>query len=109
MVKKDLSKGFSLCVCAWGHSRSVCLTRVLHEKGYQAVACGCHSSPAALAAIAKEAEHIFILQGSMLGSIPLDQQHKVIVVDVGPDRWVNPYNQELHQILQKLVYETCGV
>jgi len=82
---------------------------VLHEKGYEAVACGCHSSPTALRALAKEASTIFILQGSMLDNIPEEERHKVVVVDVGPDRWVNPYNQELRKILQELVFDTCGV
>ena len=105
----DLSRGFSLCVCQWGHSRSVCLTRVLHEKGYQAVACGVSGCPEAIRELSRAASHIFLLQPHFLDAIPYEERDKVIIVDVGPDRWVNPYNQELHQILKKLVFEKCGV
>lgn len=106
---RDLTKKFSLCVCQWGHSRSVCLTRVLHEKGLQAVACGVSGSSEAVAYLAKEAGTIFLLQPHFVTAIPESERYKVVLLDVGPDRWVNPYNQELHGILKQMLLEKCGV
>lgn len=106
---RDLTKNFSLCVCQWGHSRSVCLTRVLHEKGLQAVACGVSGSPDAVTHLSQAAGTIFLLQPQFIHHIPESERYKVVVLDVGPDRWVNPYNQELHGILKQMLLEQCGV
>jgi len=94
-----------LCVCQYGHSRSVCLTRVLHAKGYQAIAAGAHTSPDAIHWNAMWADHIVLLQPHFISAVPNGCRDKVVVFDVGPDRWSNPYNKELYDILTKHVEE----
>lgn len=95
-----------LCVCQYGHSRSACLCRVLHGKGQQAVACGWGTAPDAIPALGVWADHILLLESHFLNFIPPDLRHKVITLDVGRDRWSNPYHPELHAMLERMVAES---
>jgi hypothetical protein len=100
-----------LCICQYGHSRSVACCRVLHGQGQTAVAAGWSTSGDAIAVLSRWADAICLVSGvDGLTQIPYDQRHKVHNLDVGPDRWSNPYNQELQEILrQKLAAEFPGV
>lgn len=88
-----------LCICQYGHSRSVALCRVLHGRGFKAVAAGVSTAGDGLAHIAAWADVICVLQPSFSAHVPEEHRHKIRDFDVGPDRWSNPYNQELLSIL----------
>jgi len=88
-----------LCVCQYGHSRSVALTRVLHHEGHHAVAVGWQTSGTSLSLLAAWADKIFVLEGWFAKFVPEEHRHKVVAFDVGPDRWSNPYHPDLSQTL----------
>lgn len=92
-----------LCVCQYGHSRSVCLTRVLHGRGDEAVAVGWMTSGSALDGLAEWADTICVLEAAYASHVPSRHLRKVVVLDVGRDRWSNPYHPELFSILSDLV------
>ncbi len=93
-----------LCVCQAGHSRSVALTRLLHSRGKEAIACGWHTSPSTLADLSCMADCIFVMQAKFIEAIPTEYRHKVDThFDVGPDRWSNPYHPELASILKTMI------
>jgi hypothetical protein len=92
-----------LCVCQYGHSRSVALCRVLHGLGLQAVACGFATAPDALPALAAWADVVALLTPEAAPLIPAAHRHKVADFNVGPDRWSNPYHPELRAILASMV------
>jgi hypothetical protein len=92
-----------LCICQYGHSRSVALTRVLHGKQVGAVAVGYATNGGALALLAAWADVIAVMQPEYSQYVPEEFRHKITNhFDVGPDRWSNPYNQELLNILMGL-------
>ena len=96
----------ALCVCHYGHSRSVALVRVLHGIGIEAVAAGAHTAGSRfLKMMSEEATHIFIMEPGYLEQIPYEDRDKVVCLNVGPDRWSNPYNQELLALCKKLLEE----
>lgn len=92
-----------LCICQWGHSRSVALARVLHGRGEAAVAIGAGSSGDAIIPLSAWADRIALLEPGFKRYVPEEHWHKVVNFNVGPDRWSNPYNQELLAILSKMV------
>lgn len=92
---------FFLCVCQYGHSRSVALCRALHARNMRAVAAGTATAGIALALLAEESQSIFLLDDSLRDKIPKEYQHKIVSFHVGADRWVNPYHPELRDILDK--------
>ena len=101
-----------LCVCQYGHSRSVALARVLHGCGETAVAIGWHTSGNAIGCLGEWADKIIVLQSDFLRFIPHQFLSKVVPVDqfdVGPDRWVNPYHAELNAILRERVQQHFGL
>ncbi len=92
-----------LCICQWGHSRSVALCRVLHGLGHGAVAIGECSNGGAIHPLSEWADKILVLQPMFADAVPQQHRVKIIDFDVGPDRWSNPYNQELLEILRQMV------
>ena len=97
----------ALCVCHYGHSRSVALVRVLHGKGIEAVAAGAFTAGSQfLRAACEQATHIFVMEPHFLEQIPHEERDKVVCLNVGPDKWSNPYNQELLALCEKLLEET---
>jgi hypothetical protein len=94
-----------LCVCQWGHSRSVALCRVLHHHGHVAIAVGIQRSGDGLTVLSDWADHILTLETGFAEFIPPQYRHKVIDFHVGPDRWSNPYNQELLKLLEGMARE----
>lgn len=98
-----------LCVCQYGHSRSVALARVLHGCRQTAVACGHATAGTALPVLCGWADKILILDDGFRGHIPKEHWHKVVSMHVGPDRWVNPYHPELNAMLTEMVEKRLGL
>lgn len=94
-----------LCVCQYGHSRSVAACRAFHARGVPTVACGVATSGSALTVLAEWADRICVLDDALSGAIPLTYRDKIVSLHVGPDRWVNPYNAELREIIETLIDE----
>lgn len=98
-----IAKPLYLCICQYGHSRSVALARVLHSFKQEAIAAGVGTSGAWLETLCHHADRILILETTFLNYIPKLHQWKVMPFHVGPDRWVNPYNPELNAMLRDMV------
>jgi hypothetical protein len=91
-----------LCVCQYGHSRSAAMAMVWHKLGHQAVAVGVRTSPSALDHLSDWADWICLMQPNFADWV--QNRHKSAVVDfnVGADIWANPYNEELHAMLEPM-------
>lgn len=92
-----------LCVCQYGHSRSVCLSRVLHGMGHSAVATGWSTCGDAIIPLSEWADLILLVCGHAVHRIPPGNRFKCVDMTVGPDRWQNPYSPELTELFQKLL------
>lgn len=90
-----------LCICRYGHSRSVALCRVLHEKGFQAVAAGLYTGHESFEVLSEWADKILIMVDGV--NIRAAEQHKIVDFNIGPDIWSNPYSQQLLAILKDKV------
>lgn len=94
-----------LCVCQYGHSRSVALARRLHARHVPAIACGVATAGPWLFPLCDWASHVLLLDDALRGAIPAASVAKVVSFNVGPDRWVNPYHPELADVLEKMIDE----
>jgi len=92
-----------LCVCKYGHSRSVAATRLLHRHGLEAIACGWHTNPKLLLQLCDMADRIIVLEASYRAYIPLHHWEKLSICDVGADKWRNPYDDELIELLKPMI------
>lgn len=81
------------------------MARELHKRKHAAVAIGAHSSGDAVSILAAWADTIFVLQPGYMNYVPLEHIGKVVVMDVGPDKWVNPYHPELAALLDQMLKE----
>jgi hypothetical protein len=96
-----------LCICQYGHSRSVALARVLHGMGYEAIPIGYGTSPSSIDPLGEWADMILIVDRGawFLVNSATQLKNKSHDFDVGPDRWVNPYHPELQTIFEAMVKE----
>lgn len=92
-----------LCICQYGHSRSVALAREFHRRGLVAVAMGHGTGGDAIVPLSEWADVICLMTPDFAFRVPDNQRHKIVNFDIGPDRWSNPYNQELAGILKERV------
>lgn len=92
-----------LCVCQYGHSRSVALARRLHARHVPAIACGVSTAGPWLIPLTDWASHVLLLDDALRGAIPAAHGGKVVSFHVGPDRWVNPYHPELAALLETMI------
>lgn len=86
-----------LTICEYGNSRSVGLAFLLKTKyGREAIACGilC-TSPDTFDMLCNWADNIIITYAPIEGSINDKYKHKVLVWDVGHDRYFIPPVKEL--------------
>lgn len=90
-----------LCICTYGHSRSVGACRVLHKHGHEAVAAGASTGSTAIPVLAEWADKIVCMVPEGVYLIKtVENLAKVVECDIGPDRWSNPYNQEMLAIIE---------
>jgi hypothetical protein len=89
-----------LCVCDGGNVRSHALAYVLHDlRGHEAIAVGrLRVSAETLLMLCRWADRIVLMQNCMMESIPDDFRGKVLVTDVGPDRFGIYIHPELLQM-----------
>jgi hypothetical protein len=91
-----------LCLCQYGHSRSVACCRVLQARGHEAVAVGFGTARSAIPLLAEWADVIVLMEASYAKYVPVSALPKSVTFDVGPDRWSNPYNEELQGIIRTM-------
>ena len=85
-----------LCLCRGGNVRSVCLAWHLKDRGHEAISAGFdYLSADTLSMLFNWADKIVVMQPEFSGLIPLELTHKVMICDVGEDRYGNPMNREL--------------
>ncbi len=95
-----------LCICQYSHSRSVGLARCLHAIGISAVAIGWATNGGAIVPLSEWADVIALMTPEAMGQIPFIYQEKVTThFDIGPDKWSNPYSQDMLHLLQTKVQE----
>ncbi len=89
-----------LTICEWGAVRSVACEHALKEMGHDAMAVGWHTtSRHILQCLCRWSEAICVMEGWMIEYVPDEFRDKVRVIDVGPDHWHNPFDQELRAII----------
>jgi hypothetical protein len=78
-----------LCVCDGGNVRSHALAYVLHDlKGHEAIAVGrIRVSAETMDMLCGWADRVVLMQPHMMESIPESHRRKVLVTDVGVDRF----------------------
>lgn len=85
-----------LCICTYGHSRSVAMARVLHHNSLQAVAMGTATAgQQAFDLMTDWADVILLAEAWHIGSVPRKNHPKVVDLKIGEDKWSNPYNADL--------------
>lgn len=89
-----------LCICQYGHSRSVGLARLLHGLGQPAVSIGIATCGTALQQLIPWAHRILLLDMAFQGSIPTNRYVDVIDMSIGPDIWQNPYSIPMRDLLR---------
>ena len=96
-----------LCVCKFGHCRSVAACRLLHRQYREAVACGWLTAPSALWFLSAWWDRVILLDNEItvedvLRTLPRDES-RIIQVDIGPDKWRSPYDDELIELLKPII------
>jgi hypothetical protein len=94
-----------LCICYGGNVRSVALKHLLNKMGHDALAAGILNSPETLSHLHDWAEKVVVTDPVLLASLPFRESPKIIVYDLGDDRWNNPFHKELEALVQKIVVE----
>ena len=96
-----------LTVCLGGNVRSVGLAAVLKlQEGQEAIAVGAlFTSPATFRLLISWAQYVVVMAEEVIGYLPpfVVQSRKLRLVDVGPDRFGNPFHQELQDYFKPLV------
>lgn len=96
-----------LTVCQRGNCRSVSLGYYLKDwKGYDdVIACGIQTTkPETFAMLANWADKILVpTERAVWEMIPEEFRKKGVHIDIGNDRWGNPMNPELLQLMAKIV------
>jgi hypothetical protein len=75
-----------LCICQYGHSRSVALARVLHSMKQSAVAIGAITSGDAIEGLSDWADLVLVMAKEHTSKVPDCNKHKIVDMDIGPDR-----------------------
>lgn len=90
-----------LCICQYGHSRSAALVRVLHGAGHEAICLGTATArPETIAHIGIWADVVVVMEPRFSKSVPFALKDKLVQFDIGPDKWSNPYNHNLLEMLR---------
>lgn len=94
-----------LCLCNGGICRSVSMAGVLkyeYKKDALAASLDCNT-PETLYLLMTWAQRIVVMETSLVVHIPPDQTEKLVIVNVGHDRWKNPMDDDLLRIINDRV------
>jgi hypothetical protein len=67
------------------------------------------TSSDAIPLLAEWADKILTLDVVADRAVPSEHADKIIPFHIGPDRWCNPFNQELLSILKRMIVEKLAV
>lgn len=95
-----------LCLCLGGNVRSVCVSHHLRaHHGHDTIPYGTEDGKYSTAKtrdfLAEWADRIVVVEPHFSKKVPVQHQHKVIVLEVGPDKWGAPYHPELRAIVER--------
>lgn len=94
-------------MCQGGNFRSTTCAYVLKSRGGEAVAIGhSHADVPLRDLLYNWADHIIIVEEHMRQFVNPHHFHKLLVWDVGPDRWCSMGHPELMAIFQKFADDT---
>jgi predicted protein tyrosine phosphatase len=96
-----------LTICSAGTVRSVAMAhRLKHDYGIDAVPLGHDlNSQDTIDKMSDWADLILVMQPKYAEGILKRNAHKVVVADVGMDRWANPLNPELQEMVRKIALD----
>ena len=96
-----------LCLCSGAVSRSVAMARALkYEAGKDALAAAVDkNSPETLKLLFGWADKIVAMHQDFAGRVPEAYRDKLVVVDVGEDRWNNPMQADLYGACCRVVQD----
>lgn len=90
-----------LTICERGNSRSVCLAHILKDIGHDALAMGILSASEETKEMLFEwAEKIILVDKRFEDKIPEKYKGKLVIYDVGPDRYFMGHHPELDQMFK---------
>jgi predicted protein tyrosine phosphatase len=94
-----------LCICERGNSRSVALAYILKDGLNQdAIAMGIRAnSEETKSTLYEWADHIVLVDKTFVNEIPKEYQGKLVVWDVGPDRYFLGFHPELLDQYSKFI------
>ena len=92
-----------LCVCQNGNCRSVATRYCLKKRGYKnVIATGWNdTSEETLTMLCEWADTILVAKPYHGDMLPSGKEKIDTVFTIGEDRWLNPLNKELHEIINK--------
>ena len=92
-----------LCICNQGNCRSVATRYCLNRRGYTDVIAigGANTSAQTLADLYIWADLVLLAKPTHSRFLPIDMDKVDIEFTIGEDKWGNPMNKELHEIINK--------
>lgn len=98
-----------LCVCYSGSIRSVALKHILCKIGHDALACGIDSNTIqTIRLLVGWADIVVVMKEEFAEKVRVltDRKDKrLLIYDVGEDRWNHPFHPELEETLLTMVAE----
>jgi predicted protein tyrosine phosphatase len=94
-----------LCCCSEGANRSVTLAHILrYAPDFETMTVGLkYNSDATVMMMFEWADKILLVERWMITLVPKRYEHKVKIVDIGPDIYPRPYNPELYAKIKRLL------
>lgn len=106
-AKEEPIKQKILTVCQGGNVRSVSAATILKSRGHEAIPVGhFHASDDTLSKMIGWADKVLILSEDAVTKAPFmdnNVQGKIAQLDIGPDKWGDPFSPELVDILKHSV------
>lgn len=97
-----------VCMCRGGNVRSVAAKQILNRFfGHETIAIGLDTTSAGTKRFLFEwADYIIVMKDSFVTGVPEDFRCKVVLLDVGDDKYGTPFNEELQLKVLELVNNT---
>ena len=96
-----------LVLCQGGNCRSVAvgyLLKYVSKKKYDPIAASLEkNSKETLQMLSEWADRIIIVQKEFVRHIPVEFRKKLVIIDIGPDRWFNSLHPELLKLAGDLL------
>ena len=88
-------------VCEGGNVRSVCMALHLKDGLNEAIATGWRfTTPETFKFLDNWADYFILMEKHFIEKIPKEIRHKCLFVDVGVDRFGNPFHEELMKLCE---------